>query len=288
MIRFRQVAQWWSWLPAFRGVAEHESIQDASAILGVSPSALSRTVRLLEDGLGRQLFLRAGNSMTLTPFGRDLLAATRDSMRIVDDCVQRAEAEDQRSRVISALATTPVASALLAVVAAENARGSMLAIGSLDESDVAGALLRGDTDLVLVGVAPEDASLLVEPLGSVAIGVYAAQTHALAIKTGSLQMADLAGLEFVARADDGWPSSETRTVAVSTTSLEAVLLLCRSGLLCTLPDVFAARLGSGLVRLCEAGPAPSLFAVRRRPLPGHDTRPLDAIVAWLRASLASG
>src|SRR5712691_11901344 len=52
MTRYRRVAELWNWLPGFRGVAEHESVNEAASALNVSPSALSRTVKLLESALG--------------------------------------------------------------------------------------------------------------------------------------------------------------------------------------------------------------------------------------------
>ena len=39
----------WNWLPAFRAVAETEHLPTASDLLHVTPSALSRTIRLLEQ-----------------------------------------------------------------------------------------------------------------------------------------------------------------------------------------------------------------------------------------------
>src|SRR5262245_9460417 len=85
MPRFRRVADVWNWLPAFRAVAEHESIHAAAAALCLSPSALSRTVRLLEDALGVRLFERLGNRLKLTSIGEQLLSIARDAMRRVDD-----------------------------------------------------------------------------------------------------------------------------------------------------------------------------------------------------------
>ncbi len=46
----------WAWIPVFRVVAETEHLPTAAARLHVSPSALSRTVRLVEDTLGEELF----------------------------------------------------------------------------------------------------------------------------------------------------------------------------------------------------------------------------------------
>ena len=49
MERLRSIANLWNWLPAFRAVAETGNLRLAAERLHVSPSALSRTVRLLED-----------------------------------------------------------------------------------------------------------------------------------------------------------------------------------------------------------------------------------------------
>lgn len=44
----------WSWLPAFRAVAEVEHLPTAAQELGIVPSSLSRTVKQIEDELGLQ------------------------------------------------------------------------------------------------------------------------------------------------------------------------------------------------------------------------------------------
>ena len=51
----------------------------------MSPSALSRTIRLLEKALGVTLFNREGRAIRLTPTGQTFLLAVRDAMRLVDD-----------------------------------------------------------------------------------------------------------------------------------------------------------------------------------------------------------
>src|SRR5581483_2269624 len=85
--RYRRIARLWNWLPAFRAVAEYESVQAAGTALALSPSALSRAVRLIEDELGEPLFVRAPSGLTLTARGQALLTATRDAMRGVDDAL---------------------------------------------------------------------------------------------------------------------------------------------------------------------------------------------------------
>ena len=65
----------WPWLPVFRVVAETEHLPTAAARLHVSPSALSRTIRLVEEALGEELFVRSARRIVLNSAGQRLLAA---------------------------------------------------------------------------------------------------------------------------------------------------------------------------------------------------------------------
>lgn len=60
-------------LTAFAAVARHRSFSRAAAEIGVSRSALSHTLRMLEQRLGLRLFNRTTRSVALTEAGADLL-----------------------------------------------------------------------------------------------------------------------------------------------------------------------------------------------------------------------
>lgn len=62
-------------LLAFRAVARERSFTRAAAQLGVSPSALSHTIRSLEERLGVRLLTRTTRSVALTQAGERLLAS---------------------------------------------------------------------------------------------------------------------------------------------------------------------------------------------------------------------
>lgn len=64
----------WGSLAAFAVVAEERSFTRASARLGVSPSALSHTMRRLEERLRIQLLARSTRSVSTTEAGERLLA----------------------------------------------------------------------------------------------------------------------------------------------------------------------------------------------------------------------
>ena len=58
---------------AFLSVARHRSFRKAAAQLGVTPSAISQTVRVLEARVGAALFVRTTRSVGLTEAGERFL-----------------------------------------------------------------------------------------------------------------------------------------------------------------------------------------------------------------------
>ena len=74
-------------LPTFRAVAATGGFTAASGRLGVSPSAVSQTIRHLENRLGVRLFERTSRSVGLTGAGRQLLDQIDGPMAQLDTAV---------------------------------------------------------------------------------------------------------------------------------------------------------------------------------------------------------
>ncbi|MFM0693967.1 LysR family transcriptional regulator [Paraburkholderia sp. SIMBA_055] len=62
---------------AFLSVARHRSFRRAAAELGVTPSAISQAVRVLEERIGAALFMRTTRSVGLTEAGEQFLARAK-------------------------------------------------------------------------------------------------------------------------------------------------------------------------------------------------------------------
>src|SRR6478735_6511812 len=62
---------------AFLSVAQHRSFRRAAAELGVTPSAISQAVRVLEERIGAALFMRTTRSVGLTEAGEQFLARAK-------------------------------------------------------------------------------------------------------------------------------------------------------------------------------------------------------------------
>jgi len=78
----------WASLAAFAVVAEERSFTRASARLGVSPSALSHTLRHLEERLRIRLLARSTRSVSTTDAGERLLARLRPALADISNAVE--------------------------------------------------------------------------------------------------------------------------------------------------------------------------------------------------------
>lgn len=74
---------------AFLAVARERSFTKAAAQLGVSPSALSHTVRRLEERLGVRLLMRTTRSVTATDAGNQLVETAGPHVEGIDEAVER-------------------------------------------------------------------------------------------------------------------------------------------------------------------------------------------------------
>ncbi|MGH8082039.1 MAG: LysR family transcriptional regulator [Lysobacter sp.] len=74
-------------LRAFAAIAEHGSFVRAAAHLGLSPSALSQTIRSLEERLGVRLLNRTTRSVALSEAGQRLLGRLQPALTDLDAAV---------------------------------------------------------------------------------------------------------------------------------------------------------------------------------------------------------
>lgn len=82
----------YSELKAFIAIAEHGSFRRAAAYLGVSASALSQTLKVLERRLGVRLLNRTTRSVAITAAGAKLLARLQPTLAELDAAVAEASA----------------------------------------------------------------------------------------------------------------------------------------------------------------------------------------------------
>lgn len=88
------------YLKAFKLVAEHMSFSRAAETLSIAQSAVSRQIKLLEEGLGEELIIRSSKKVLLTHKGRELYQAARHFDERTSEIFER---EDNRCLKIGIL-----------------------------------------------------------------------------------------------------------------------------------------------------------------------------------------
>src|ERR1700692_722172 len=81
-------------LPIIACVARHRSFAAAAAELRMSPSAISRAVRSVEDRLAIPLFARTTRSVSLTEAGARFIAGVGPALKEIERTVEGLTAEN--------------------------------------------------------------------------------------------------------------------------------------------------------------------------------------------------
>ncbi len=267
MKRALRLRELWSWLPAFRAAAETEHLPTASERLHITPSSISRAIRLLEDSLDTRLFDREGRSMRLNRNGRAMLSAVRDAMRILDEAVNEVTGASLRGAVDISAPSDYVPLVVLPALAQVAARHAQLSprLSRVANDDIVSLLLRGQLDVAISDEPIKHGDLRLERLASLEQGVYGKSSR------------------YVAFADDSWPPDQQRDVAaeVSTPS-EAAALCAQAGFAAVLPRVIARAHGLSAIRGAPAISDRAIYLIFRRPLGEHPRT--DAVLAALRSA----
>ena len=75
----------WDRLRLFYIVSQSKSLTEASSLLNISQSALSRQMQALEQEMGSRLFIRRSRGIELTPAGHKVAEASKTLSRSIDD-----------------------------------------------------------------------------------------------------------------------------------------------------------------------------------------------------------
>lgn len=187
-------------LRSFSAVAEAGNLQDAADRLGRTQSALSMTLKQLEEHLGQRLFENERKNK-LTPLGRQIFDLAKKQLREFDFTLRAIESSANSPDGLVQIASIPTVARLVFPGVIETVTdqypGLKIDLRDMDSQGVIDALARGHVDL---GVASGQYSLngiKQTPLFSDSFGLICSSTHRLAQKKGQLEVQDLMPDEFI-------------------------------------------------------------------------------------------
>src|SRR5215472_6950594 len=179
MAELENLLMMWNWLPAFQAVAETQHLPTASRNCHLSVSALSRSVRLLEDALGRPLFHRVGRRLVLNPTGEQLSAVVGDALTRLSNEVERVRLGSGAFHVATSEA---FGHAVVLPALRELQKGQLELTPYVHEcsAETALAMLRSrELDIAFLGRHVAAADLTVIRVGEIASRVFCGADHPL-------------------------------------------------------------------------------------------------------------
>lgn len=276
-------------LRAFAAAGRLQSLRDAAAELGVTPSAVSHQVKALENWTGAALFERGVRQARLTPQGAALSKALNDAFGAIDAALDRTRREARASTL--KVATLPLfASAWLSPrLARFEAAHPDLSLSIHTDARVYD-LLAGEADVAIRNVSAPSAGLYARKL--LDLRALPLCTPALAKdlnEPADLRRATLIGLS-VGRAgwpdwlaNAGFPGLEPKRMLVVDTIPEAIeaAIAGRGVMLGLTPLIWDVPSAAGLIPPFAAQPqeAGAYFLVCRKEDRANPV--VRAFVDWL-------
>ena len=150
-------------LRTFAAAARRESVREGAAALGVTPSAVSHQIRVLENWIGAALFTRSIRQVRLTPLGRDLYLGIEQGFAGIARALAAARVAASNSTLrISAL---PLFTSVWLIPRLERfqARAPDLAI-RIDTSNALADLDAGEIDIAIRNIPDADPRLVCRKL----------------------------------------------------------------------------------------------------------------------------
>ena len=278
----------WDEVRIFLAVARAGSLIAAAADLRVSEATVGRHLRALEDRLGLRLFDRLPNRVALTPLGRRLVPAAAAMENGLGDFTRAAHAAaDANDEPIRITATASVSLFVVqhldrVLAAAPGVRVQLL------DTRASLSLAHREADIALrMRRPPESGTLVVQRIGRIAFGLYAAH-HRLAKRRDHLKCRP--PLAFIGLREDPASRQSSWLDAVATDAPMPIRLddvhlrfeAAKQGLGATLLPCFLGDCEPSLRRLL---PPPAELVEDVYLLTHEDLKDLPAIVA-VRAAVA--
>ena len=240
-------------LRLFVTATRHRTLQEAAGELSLTPSAVSRAIRRLEDALRAPLFDRAGKTLRLNAAGQRLRERALALLQLAEQT--RAEFAGADFGVRCRVAAPPLLQwrfgGAIAAALSTRYKDASLALRPAWEDDALAALARGEVDFAIVTDEPlrnarAGSGFEAIALGALAMQVAAGTTHPLAAKArgGSVRVSSarvlahdfacpsrsmLGGQPRGTRAD-GWRDDQLpRRIRYWVDDLQVLLSLVRQG-----------------------------------------------------------
>ena len=222
-------------LTHFRTIVEAGGLAKAGGLLHLTAGALSKSIRQLENDLGRDLFHRSARKLQLTDTGTQLYNASEALMNEHARLLRTlGESEPGRQKLLRVASFEVFTTHTLAAVVNQGIEGLVLRVLELPVRRISDAVAEREADLGITYAPYPQPGLKSQRIGLAKFAIYGrantfdetpfdALPFAIPTSVVGRSTSGMLGI-------DGWPYERiTRHVRYELTSLESALALARSG-----------------------------------------------------------
>jgi DNA-binding transcriptional LysR family regulator len=188
-------------LDTFAEVARHASVSVAAQALHITQPAVSMQLRQLEQAVGVPLVQSVGRGIELTAAGQEferLAHAALAPLKDLDDAFAARRSLRRGTVDLAVVSTAKYFIPMLLVAFRRKHPGVDVKLRLENREGVLGLLERSETDLIVMGRAPENIACVARPFASNPMGIVAAPSHPLSRRRRAT-LALFKGQEFVVR-----------------------------------------------------------------------------------------
>ncbi|MBY0370845.1 LysR family transcriptional regulator [bacterium] len=262
-------------LQYFRAVYETGSIREAAEALRLSPAALSKAIKLLEEETGLELITPAGRGIAITPAGRKLAERAKPVLDSLNGLVGQIRDEQKAASEVARIGSFEVFTTyFLQALIPHLPPPAQILLREVVPGEMENALVAGEIDFGITYLPIPTAGVDHTKAASVRMGIFAGRGSFTGVPFSEVPFAipvqPLQGIPNKVQGLDGWPDGKVdRSVAFRVTLMESALELCRSGRAAAYLPTFIAHLHNRNARsekqLVEL-PAPKGLSVSPQPV----------------------
>lgn len=187
-------------LRCFNTVAEAGNLSEAAARLGRTSSAISMTLKQLEEHLGQRLF-ESDRKNRLTPLGEQVFDLARAELRQFDQTIRAIETSASAPRGLIRIASVPSVAGLIFPTIVKTFTdyfpGIKIELIDTDSRQVIDAMTRGQADIGIASPQHTLNGITQTPLFSDRFGLICSPKHPLAHQKLSLTIEDVVAANFI-------------------------------------------------------------------------------------------
>ncbi|MBY0554721.1 LysR family transcriptional regulator [bacterium] len=222
-------------LEYFITIAETGNLRQASEILHLTPPALSKAMKLLEEELDSKLWIADGRRIILTDSGKVLLKRAPALINEFKLLKENLENKNEKEKVIRIGTFEVFSTYFLTFLNTLNWQDRSLELHELLPGEVEKYLIEGQIDVGITYMPIPSPQLDFIKVTSIEMGVYTKKGALKGIPQNELPyvvpVTPLQGVPTKVRGLDGWPEDAfERKITHRVTLMESALELCRQGL----------------------------------------------------------